>query len=320
MRHLIILVLSLCLFTACSSDTPSTDSDGIENRGGGIGEWYKALPREQWSQYPRIDTTEDWFEIYQIQPHIYAIYEPGQFEEVISFLIVGKRSAMLFDTGLGVGNMLSAVRGITNSPIVVLNSHGHYDHIGGNHQFDNIWGLNHPFSRERSKGVDAKDVAEYVSPAWLARDTPAGFDPQKYRIEPYEFSRWVRDGEVIDLGGVSLEVMLTPGHAPDSICLLDRDNRLLFTGDTFYLAPLYTHSETGDFEAYRASAARLAELESEVDWLLTSHNVPQTNSGYLGAMHRAFEAISNNELEFELSDGARQYRFDGFSILTQDPP
>ena len=109
------------------------------------------------------------------------------------------------------------------------------------------------------------------------------------------------------------------GCAGDSICLLDRENRILFTGDTFYLAPLYTHLEGSDFAAYASSAARLAGLVDSIDAALTSHNVPVVDASYMTALGEAFEAITaGSATDYTLSDGYREYQFDGFSIIVRD--
>ena len=132
--------LILCLaLAACSPSTdsaPATSSDAelqntadnekVQNRGAGKDNWWDALPRPEWSAYPKIDVNDGWFEVYRIDDEIYAIYEPGQFEEVISFLIVGNDFALMFDTGLGIGNIRSVVDQLTDKDIVVLNSHTHW--------------------------------------------------------------------------------------------------------------------------------------------------------------------------------------------------
>lgn len=56
----------------------------------------------------------DWFEVYRIQPDLYAIYEPGHFQEVISYLITGREKALLVDTGLGMGNIRQVVEQLTS--------------------------------------------------------------------------------------------------------------------------------------------------------------------------------------------------------------
>lgn len=85
----------------------------------------------------------------RVQPDVLAIYEPGQFEEVISYLIIGDQRALLFDTGLGIGNIRSVVDPLTELPVLVLNSHSHYDHIGGNHLFERIYGPDYPYALTR---------------------------------------------------------------------------------------------------------------------------------------------------------------------------
>ena len=66
-------------------------------------EWCSQLPRPEYKALERVLTDEPWFEIYRVRPGVFAFYEPKQFEEVISYLILGEKRALLFDTGLGVG-------------------------------------------------------------------------------------------------------------------------------------------------------------------------------------------------------------------------
>jgi glyoxylase-like metal-dependent hydrolase (beta-lactamase superfamily II) len=297
-------------------------SSGIDNRGSEAedAKWWHALPRPDWANYPQVKTNQGWFEVYEIQKGIYAIYEPGQFEEVISWLILGRKQALLFDTGLGMGDIKSVVKQVTKLPLMVLNSHGHYDHIGGNYQFDNLIARNLPYTKQRSKGLPHEQVAEFASPDWIWKPHPPGFNAADYQIQPYQFSGWIDAGQFIDLGGVSLEVLPAPGHAPDGIVLVDHQRRLMFTGDVFYPAPLYAHLEGSSIEDYAATAQRLAAIASEVDYLLPSHNIPIASSDYLIQLDAALKAIINETAQFEVGDGAREYSFDGFSILTHDPP
>lgn len=146
---------------------------------------------------------------------------------------------------------------------------------------------------------------------------PEGFIKDKYHIHPFAISRIIAEGDVIDVGGRRLEILETPGHAPDSICLIDRDNRILFTGDTFYLAPLYTHVDGSDFEDYARSAARLAGLAGDIDIAITSHNVPIVDGEYMIALGLAFEQIKAGSVEYAVTDGNREYQFDGFSVIVK---
>ncbi len=318
-----ITSVALALLVGCGPAEPPTagvsDNEQVQGRGAERDNWWDKLPRPEWSAFEKIDTDQDWFEVYLIADDIYAIYEPGQFEEVMSFLIIGSDRALLFDTGLGIGDIRGVVTGLTDLGIVVLNSHTHYDHIGGNYQFDTIYGRDTEYTRARTAGSDPAAVAGFLREGWVWKELPPGFDPAAYRSRPFEIDMIVGEGDVIDIGGRQLEILETPGHAPDSICLLDRDNRLLFTGDTFYLAPLYTHLEGSDFDAYAASAARLAGLADQIDSALTSHNVPVVEPRYMTALGAAFASIEAGTAgDVTLSDGYREYHFDGFSVIVRD--
>jgi glyoxylase-like metal-dependent hydrolase (beta-lactamase superfamily II) len=287
----------------------------VSNRGANTANWWDALPRPEWGEHERLDDGSGWFEVYRLQPDVLAILESGQFEEVISYLLLGTERALLFDTGLGIGDIQAVVAGLTELPVVVLNSHSHYDHIGGNHQFDWIFGPDQPYTRGRTNGLDHEVVKEAVAPGWIWKPLPSGFDPAQFATRGYVIDEFVTEGSVIDLGDRSLEVLLTPGHAPDSLCLLDRQRGLLFTGDTFYPAPLYTHIDGSDFDAYRASAHRLAGLAPLVRFLLPGHNVGRVGSEYLIRMATAFDAVAGGEADYVVTDGNREYSFENFSII-----
>src|SRR5262249_18751078 len=97
--------------------------------------WCRALPRPEYNPLDPVRVSDPWFEVYRVDPEVFAIYEPHQAEEVISYLILGTRQAMLFDTGMGISDIQKMTAELTELPIVVLNSHSHLDHVGGNWQF-----------------------------------------------------------------------------------------------------------------------------------------------------------------------------------------
>jgi glyoxylase-like metal-dependent hydrolase (beta-lactamase superfamily II) len=303
---------------ATDAEIAIQDNELVQNRGADKDNWWDSLPRPEWSAYTKVDIDDGWFDVYRIDDEIYAIYEPGQFEEVISFLIIGTDFALMFDTGLGIGNIRNVVDQLTDLDVVVLNSHTHYDHIGGNHLFETIYATSLDYTQTRSLGSPPEATAGFLQEGWVWKPLPDGFSAEEYQSRAFDIDKMVYEGDQIDIGGRVLEILFTPGHAPDSICLIDRENRLLFTGDTFYLAPLYTHIEGSSFDDYAKSASRLAGLASEIDSAITSHNVPVVDSSYMTALGQAFADIqSGAATDVTISDDIHEYHFNGFSVMVR---
>lgn len=278
-------------------------------------EWCRELPRPQYKNLERTKFSNDWFEVYRIRAGVYALYEPHQFEEVISYLIVGQKRALLFDTGLGVGHISHVVAQITNLPVTVLNSHTHFDHTGGNAEFSDILNQDIPFSRDNAKGQSNLYSRDALAPERICGALPKGVRADTYSIRPWHVEHWIKDGEQIDLGGRTLEVIFTPGHTPDSLCLIDRDNGLLFTGDTFYNGPIYLFTPETDFDAYTRSVDRLARLAPDLKLLLPAHNIPVAEPVYLTRLREAVKQVRSGHAQPVTSEGRREFRFEGFSLL-----
>jgi glyoxylase-like metal-dependent hydrolase (beta-lactamase superfamily II) len=96
---------------------------------------------------------------------------------------------------------------------------------------------------------------------------------------------------VIDLGGRTIGVLSTPGHTPDAICLFDRANGLLFTGDTYYPAPIWLFRPETDLPAYKNSVARLAAMAPQVKTVLGAHNIPVAAPSVLPNLVTAFAEL-----------------------------
>jgi glyoxylase-like metal-dependent hydrolase (beta-lactamase superfamily II) len=281
-------------------------------------EWCSQLPRPEYKSLERVMSDEPWFEIYRIRPGVFALYEPKQFEEVISYLIVGQKRAVLFDTGLGVGKVSAVVARLTMLPVTVINSHTHFDHVGGNAEFKDIWNRDLPYTRKNMSGQPNVYSRDELAPERLCGPMPSGTDTKSYSIRPWKNSHWLRDHEQVDLGGRVLEVIFTPGHTPDSVALLDRGNGLLFTGDNFYPGPIYLFVPETNFAAYTRSVKMLAELEPQIKLLLPQHNLPVAEPVFLTRLADAVEQVNQHKAKAEVTDGRRTYSFEGFSLLLSD--
>jgi len=107
----------------------------------------------------------------------------------------------------------------------------------------------------------------------------------KLRPESFDADRWgdlsrttllpLTAGQRFDLGGRTLEVRFTPGHTAGSICLLDRDARLLFSGDTLHAGILWLHlEESRPLHEFHETLRRLRETPLPFDTLLPGHGLP----------------------------------------------
>jgi glyoxylase-like metal-dependent hydrolase (beta-lactamase superfamily II) len=277
-------------------------------------EWCKKLPRAAYSKLERVPTPDPWFEVYKIRQGVFAIYEPHQLEEVISYLIIGGDKAVLFDTGMGISNIQPVVAGLTRLPVSVVNSHTHNDHVGDNWRFGDLYGMDTDFTRTNSRGSKDDAQAE-LAPDEICGALPAGFDAKAYSTKPFHITHWLHDGDTIDLGGRTLTVIATPGHTPDAIALLDEQNGLLFTGDTFYLGPIYLYRPETDLDAYVASVRKLAALAPHLKLLLPAHNTPAADPSYLPKVVTAIQQVRRGEVKPVAKDGKHEYGFEGFSFL-----
>jgi glyoxylase-like metal-dependent hydrolase (beta-lactamase superfamily II) len=277
-------------------------------------EWCKKLPRAAYSKLERVPIADTWFEVYKIRPGVFAIYEPHQLEEVISYLIIGDDKALLFDTGMGISNIQDVVAGLTKLAVIVVNSHTHNDHVGDNWRFSDVYGMDTDFTRTNARGSKADAQAE-LAPGEICGALPAGFDAKAYATKPFHITHWLHDGDEIDLGGRTLKVIGTPGHTPDAIGLLDEKNALLFTGDTFYLGPIYLYRPETNLDAYVVSVQKLAAMTPHLQLLLPAHNTPVADPSYLPKVVTAIQQVRRGGVKPVANDGKHEYVFEDFSFL-----
>lgn len=300
------VVLCMVLSSALVAQTPIPD-------------WCRALPRPEYKALERVPVSDPWFEVYKVVPGVFAIYEPHQAEETIGYLIVGDKRALLFDTGMGISDVKAVTAELTKLPVVVLNSHTHDDHVGGNWEFSTVYGMDTDFTRENAKGSRVDAQAE-ITPDQICGALPKGFDSKAYTTRPWKIAAYTRDGDRFDLGGRTLEVIATPGHTPDAISLIDRTNGLLFTGDTYYPAPIWLFRRETDLDAYAKSIRRLAALAPEVKIVIGAHNIPVAPPTVLPRLVVAFDAVRAGKISpVPDSPGKVLYKVDDISFLMCDP-
>lgn len=278
-------------------------------------EWCRNLPRPEYRTLERFPEPDPWFEVYHIRRGVFAIYEPHQAEEVISYVIIGQKRALVFDTGMGISNIKKVVQGLTKLPVSVVNSHTHNDHVGDNWRFSDTYGMDTAFTRQNAKGSSTDAQAE-LAPEEICGKLPAGFDRKSYATRPFHITHWIHGGERIDLGGRVLEVIATPGHTPDSISLWDADEGLLFTGDMYYKGTIYLYRPETDLDAYEASIARMISLHPKL--LLPAHNVPAGDPAVLPRVLAAMRQVRAGKIKPVKNGKHWEYNCQGFSFLMKE--
>jgi glyoxylase-like metal-dependent hydrolase (beta-lactamase superfamily II) len=290
---------------------------------------------------------EDWFAVRELEPGIHLLCEPPH---VNSYLIAGTQQAVLFDTGMGISDIHTVVSNLTDLPIQVVNSHHHFDHIGGNQLF----------AGRAIHEYGAELVQQEIPPEWLEaymdyvdsmlaqvpvfenldrtyfrlltaditpRPLPAGFNPKDWRIVPTAPSQLLRDGDELDLGGRKLHVLHTPGHTVDGICLFDDATGALFGGDTIMAGPIYTHLPTGDVQDLARSARRVAtDLSGQVRTVYCQHMLRySTDQAFVREVADGAEAVLDGTAKPVkgtdiLGQEVTEFWFNRFSITTPWDP
>lgn len=191
------------------------------------------------------------------------------FGNVYCYLLIGEEKALLFDTAYGEGNLREFVEGITDKPVMVVNSHGHFDHTGGNAWWEEVW---------------AGPGAEAVCKKAFSPEMQEAFERKPH---PDYTVHTVREGHVFDLGGRQVEVFEIPAHHESSIALLDRQTRALYTGDEMEAGQVLLFVRDGlvplrdVVSRHLANMKKLKSHEGEFDTIYPAHNGPQLYKGYL---------------------------------------
>lgn len=216
----------------------------------------------------------------------------SEFNLVNAFLVEGAEKAALIDTGCGIGDLAGTVRELTDKPLIILITHGHFDHDGGVKQFDGVPVYLH--SADGAAMVQTQKMMEqmlgtadlnklrqfYITTRGPIR-CPELDQQELMNLVPtepcdpiYDYLP-MEDGMEFDLGGRVLKVISTPGHTPGEVSILDETSRTLFSGDTANVGIILMrqlNNATNLIEECNRTMAKLWDMESGYDRLGVGHD------------------------------------------------
>ena len=213
-----------------------------------------------------LDVADRWFHVDTLGDGIALIYEPhvDEFIRANIWHVQGRDRDLLIDTGLGVRPLRTEIPRLRERPVVCVATHCHFDHWGGNYEFDQR--LGHPLEAEVYAAPTGRTTLadRYLSPQSFTRLPHAGYEPLTYTVRPAPLTRQVEDGDLIDLGDRVFAVVHLPGHSPGQIGLWEQATGTLFTGDALYDGTLIDDNYARGPDEYLETMSRLREIPVNV--------------------------------------------------------
>ncbi len=220
-----------------------------------------------------------YFKAKEIAPRSWQIeYAFTDKEHVYCYLTEGRDYALAIDTMMGHGNLRAFLETLTDKPIKLVDTHFHFDHCGGNFAFDFCY--IHPADIPYLYSEKPRTAAEM-----LARARELALPEYADQLEESDFfaecpmrTYPVWDGDVFDLGDRQIEVIEVGGHTPGSIVLLDRVQRIAYTGDACNGNTLLGFGNSLPIETYLKNLLHFKRFQKDFDVMYGGHQVlpPET--------------------------------------------
>lgn len=167
-----------------------------------------------------------YFQTFKINQSLYQIKDAMG---VLTTLIIGTNKALLIDTGYGIGDLSQHIKGITDKPLIVVNSHGHMDHTGGNYQFKTVFIKAEDYllcQKHNSLNWRKNNLETAISLGLISKE----FNQENY-LAQNEGNLQILKENHFDLGNINIEIINMEGHTKGSIGFLIEEQKILVVTD-----------------------------------------------------------------------------------------
>ncbi|XP_032069477.1 metallo-beta-lactamase domain-containing protein 2 [Thamnophis elegans] len=173
--------------------------------------------------------------------------------------------------GVGEAEKEPASGGRRRRPLLAIATHVHFDHSGGLHQFEEV--AVHSAEAPALRHGDNYETVTWLSDSEVVRQPSPGWRARQFRVRPVQPTHVLQEGDVISLGDRQLTVMHMPGHSRGSICLHDRERKILFSGDVVYDGSMIDWLPYSRINDYVTTCQRLIDLVNRglVEKVLPGH-------------------------------------------------
>lgn len=240
--------------------------------------------------YEALKVRSDWFEVNYLGNRIYSIEEPRSSQGNVSYLILGNKRGLMFDTGCGENEVKGDYKikyildKITTLPVTLLQSHFHFDHNQNIHEFDHI------------AFPDLPDLKERVSEDGLFHFTRDDLFEGDYPSE-ISVDEWFPLETDIDLGDQVIQLVHVPGHSDESVAILDKTSKVILLGDFLYNGALFLfHND--DLMVYQQTVNHLLSLIDEDYRLFGAHGDPEIEFAQLQKLDDFLSCIDEGSCNY----------------------
>lgn len=210
---------------------------------------------------------------------------------VCCYLIIGDDKACLLDTCCGYGDIKEFVKTITDKPLFVILTHGHYDHTGGSSLFDEVY----------MKLVDIPVFNKHLNSEMRDVDFERFPQIQGIPVIPTRTTEIlpIVDYQVFDLGNLHIKMIPVEGHTPGMICPLIIEERTIIFGDACGVSVLLFDEYSSTVSNYRDSLLNLKKYENEYDTVYRNHGTFFSNKDLLDNVIECCDLILSGKDDHE---------------------